>query len=170
MKLVRPALGYISAADSRAILKRAVFMVFSKNWVYYRPPTEKEVEVLRLKWPRGDLLPDSCKHIIANFKAGGPVPVEYEENVAWEMEWLKECFRKHDHPQREEPQPAQSVTPFLTHFCLLMVTHLLLLLLRNPLMVFALQLPFLLSICLSSQSLSLKSTRTDMLGWRKRRQ
>ena len=39
--------------------------------------------------------------------------MEYEEKVAWEMEWLKECFRKHDHPQREEPQPAQSVTPFL---------------------------------------------------------
>lgn len=112
MKLVRPALGYISGADSRAILKRAAFMVFSKNWVYYRPPTEKEVEVLRLKWPRGDLLQDSCKHIIANFKAGGPAPEDYEEKVAWEMEWLEESCRKHDHPDRLV-QPAQSATPML---------------------------------------------------------
>ena len=110
MKLVKPALGYIAAADARAILKRAVFMVFSKEWIYYRPPTEKEVEVARLKWPRGDLLRDSCKPIIANFKAGGPAPNDYEEKVAWETEGLKEAFRRHDQPR---PAPQQSRTSLL---------------------------------------------------------
>eukprot|EP00435_Cladocopium_sp_Y103_P037440 s1793_g9.t3 len=48
-KLVKPALGYIAAADARAILKRAVFMVFTKEFIYYRFPTEKEVDVKCLK-------------------------------------------------------------------------------------------------------------------------
>ena len=82
MKLVKPALGYIAAADARAILKRAVFMVFTKDFIYYRFPTEKEVDVKRLKWPRGDLLKDSCEHIIGNMKAGGPMPDDYEDRVA----------------------------------------------------------------------------------------
>ena len=85
MKLVKPALGSIAAADARAILKRAVFMVFTKEFIYYRFPTEKEVDVKRLKWPRVDLLKDSCKHIIGNMKAGGPMPDDYEDRVAWEQ-------------------------------------------------------------------------------------
>ena len=112
MKMVRPALGYIANADSRAILKRAAFMIFTKEWVYYRPPTEKEVEVARLKWSRGDLLKESCKHIIANFKDGGSPPSDYEERVAWETEWLKEAFRKHDNPAQSQPL-LRSSTPLL---------------------------------------------------------
>ena len=113
MKLVKPALDYIANADARAILKRAAFMVFTKNFIYYRFPTEKEVDVKRLKCPRGDLLKDSCKHIIANMKAGGPMPDDYEAQVAWESEWLREAFRKHDAPEPAAAPAPQSSTPML---------------------------------------------------------
>ena len=109
MKLVKPALDYIANADARAILKRAAFMVFTKNFIYYRFPTEKEVDVKRLKCPCGD----HCQHIIANMKAGGPMPDDYETRVAWESEWLREAFRKHDaHEPAAAPAP-QSSTPML---------------------------------------------------------
>ena len=113
MKMVRPALGYIANADSRAVLKRAAFMIFTKEWIYYRPPTEMEVEVARLKWPRGDLLKDSCKHILVNFKDGGSPPSGYEEKIAWEAEWLKETFRKHDDPIVESQPLLRSTAPLL---------------------------------------------------------
>ncbi|CAJ1397648.1 unnamed protein product [Effrenium voratum] len=122
MKLVRPAPGYIPAADAHAILKRAVFVVFGKEWIYYRPPTEKEVE--RLKWPRGDMFKDSCKPVISNMKDGGPPPGDCEEMVAWENAWLKEAFRKHDAPAQApvEPAPRHSLPHrCLTHFSQLMV-------------------------------------------------
>ena len=40
MKLVGPAIGYIASADAMAILKRAVFIVFAKDHIYYRPPAK----------------------------------------------------------------------------------------------------------------------------------
>ena len=102
MKLVKPALDYIANADARAILKHAAFMVFTKNFIYYRFPTEKEVDVKRLKCPRGDLLKDSCKHIIANMKAGGPMPDDYEARVAWESEWLLNLQQLQHHSPRHQ--------------------------------------------------------------------
>ena len=96
MKLVRPAIGYIASADAMAILKRAVFIIFAKDHIYYRPPSEKECNVKRIRWPRGDLFADSCKHIISNMKA-------------------KEAFRKHDNPAPAPPTTPEprSATPLL---------------------------------------------------------
>ena len=115
MKLVRPAIGYIASADAMAILKRAVFIIFAKDHIYYHPPSEKECNVKRIRWPRGDLFADSCKHIISNMKANGPVPSNYDDKTAWEQEWLKEAFRKHDNPAPAPPTTPEprSATPLL---------------------------------------------------------
>ena len=88
MNLVRPAIGYIASANAMAILKRAMFNLFAKDHVYYPPPpSEKERNVKRIRWPRGDLFADPCKHIISNMKANGPVPSNYDDKTEWEEEW-----------------------------------------------------------------------------------
>ncbi|CAK9091926.1 Uncharacterized protein SCF082_LOCUS43283 [Durusdinium trenchii] len=113
MKLVRPAVGYIANADAMAILKRAAFIVFAEKYIYFRPPTEKHVKVQRVFWTNSDskdiLLPD-CKPTLKNWKNGGPQPDTYSASVAWETEWLKELFRRHDHPVRPA-SPACPATP-----------------------------------------------------------
>ena len=43
MKMVRPAIWFIAEADAMAILKRAVFIVFSKSHIYYRTPSAQPV-------------------------------------------------------------------------------------------------------------------------------
>lgn len=164
MKLVKPALGYIAAADARAMFKSAVFMVFSKEWIYYRPPPEKEVEVARPKWPRGDLWQESRKPIIANFKAGGPAPDDYEEKIAWETEWLKEAF--HAGMISQNLLPNSLVCHCWTVCCKLMV--LLLLLLQQLLPLVFNQVLLFWFLCLASPSLSTTSTRMAMPGWRER--
>jgi hypothetical protein len=111
MKLVKPALGHIAAADARPISNVEPFMVFTTEWIYYRFPTEKEVK--RLKQPRGDLLRASCTHIIANIQAGLPMPEDCEARLACESEWLKKAFRKHDAPEEPVPPAPQSSTPML---------------------------------------------------------
>ncbi|CAK9076205.1 unnamed protein product [Durusdinium trenchii] len=113
MKLVRPAVGYIANADAMAILKRAAFIVFAEKYIYFRPPTEKHVKVQRVFWTNSNskdiLLPD-CKPTLKNWKNGGPQPDSYSASVAWETEWLKELFRRHDHPVRPA-SPACPATP-----------------------------------------------------------
>ncbi|CAK9101585.1 unnamed protein product [Durusdinium trenchii] len=113
MKLVRPAVGYIANADAMAFLKRAAFIVFAEKYIYFRPPTEKHVKVQRVFWTNSDskdiLLPD-CKPTLKNWKNGGPQPDTYSASAAWETEWLKELFRRHDHPVRPA-SPACPATP-----------------------------------------------------------
>ena len=47
------ALGHIPSADTRAILKRSVFIVFAKGCVYHRPPSQDVRPVTRV--PQGYL-------------------------------------------------------------------------------------------------------------------
>ena len=96
LKIVKPAIGYIPTADSMAILKRAVFLVFTKNFIYFRPPSERPVPVERMRWSQRDILTSDCKVILKNYKAGGDPPTDYTEKTLWEAEWLKEAIRKHD--------------------------------------------------------------------------
>ena len=102
-----------------AILKRAAFMVFSTKYIYYRPPTEKQTHAKRVLWANPnceDILVDSCKPTLRNWKHGGPQPERYEDSVAWESGWLKEILRKKGPPapaQLAAPSPPQSSTPGL---------------------------------------------------------
>ena len=95
IKMIRPAIGYISDADSRAILKRSVFMVFTKDSIYYRPPSERPMDVRRHKWALRDILVDECKTRFSNFKKNGPVP-QMAAMVAAERAWLDEALNQHD--------------------------------------------------------------------------
>ncbi|CAE7833016.1 unnamed protein product [Symbiodinium microadriaticum] len=96
IKMIRPAIGYISDADSRAILKRSVFMVFTKDSIYYRPPSERPMDVRRHKWALRDILVDECKTRFSNFKKNGPVPQKMAVMVAAERAWLDEALNQHD--------------------------------------------------------------------------
>ncbi|CAE8687369.1 unnamed protein product [Polarella glacialis] len=100
MKIIRPALGFITNADSMAILKRGVFVVFGKQHIYYRPPSAQDMVVKRIRWSKFDIVKDTSKPTLSNFKKSGPPPLNYEAECAWEAEWLKEAIRKHD--QREK--------------------------------------------------------------------
>ena len=60
--MIRPALGNIAVADAMAILKRSVFMIFSKKFVYFRLPSQQPVEVERLPWEKLDILLDSSAY------------------------------------------------------------------------------------------------------------
>ena len=118
MKLVRPAVGYIANADAMAILKRAAFIVFTEKYIYFRPPSEKALPVKFLLWPNPpckDILVADCKPTLSNWKQGGPQPANYAEMVAWECEWLKELFRRHDEKSRPHacPPARASTTPLL---------------------------------------------------------
>lgn len=93
MKMIRPALGCMSKVDAMAILKRAVFMIFSKKSIIYRVPGEDERPVPRISWDK-DIIKPSSKAVLSNFKKNGPAPANFEEAVAWEQEWLKESIRK----------------------------------------------------------------------------
>lgn len=84
--MIRPALGNIAVADAMAILKRSVFMIFSKKFVYFRLPSPQPVEVERLPWEKLDILLDSSKPILKNFFEGGPCPEHYESHTAWELD------------------------------------------------------------------------------------
>ena len=53
VKMIGPALGHIPSADTRAILKRSVFIVFAKGCVYHRPPSQDVRPVTRV--PQGYL-------------------------------------------------------------------------------------------------------------------
>ena len=91
MKLVKPALGYIAAADARPISN------LEPSW----------------SSPRNGSPESSCTHIIANIQAGLPMPEDCEARLACESEWLKEAFRKHDAPEEPVPPAPQSSTPML---------------------------------------------------------
>ena len=121
LRMVRPAIGDVSDADSMAVLKRAAFLLFTKENIYFRFPTERKVKVERLHWPRGDILTDACKKDIANMKAGGPPPEDFEASVAWECAWLAEAPRKHDHPVQPAAAEGREPTPLVD--ALLLADH-----------------------------------------------
>ena len=87
--MIRPALGNIAVTDAMAILKRSVFIIFSKKFVYYRLPSQQPAPVERLPWKKLDILQDSSKPILKNFLEGGPRPDTYDMHTVWEQDtWL----------------------------------------------------------------------------------
>ena len=111
MKLIRPALSCSNNADNMAILKRSVFLVFSKDYIYFRFPSEQQVSVHRFCFPKHDVLKDTSRPIYSNYKKDGPVPLDFEDKIAWESEWLKEAFRKFDAAQAEFRRARASDAP-----------------------------------------------------------
>ena len=91
-----------------AILKRSVFIVVGQEIIYWRTPGPSPKPVSCMSWCLPDLIKDSSKHIIANYKRGGPIPEDHEVRILWEDAWLKEAIRTHDSPDagRQVPAPA----------------------------------------------------------------
>ena len=90
--------GDVSHVDGMAILKRSVFLIFSRNIIYWRLPTALEVNVPCMSWCRPHLLKDSCKHILSNYKKNGPPPADQLSRQVWEDARLLEAIRQHDNP------------------------------------------------------------------------
>ncbi|CAE7370889.1 unnamed protein product [Symbiodinium microadriaticum] len=95
VKMIGPALGHIPSADTRAILKRSVFIVFAKGCIYYRPPSQDVRPATRVKWILKDISVDECRPRFNNYKKNGPPPCDYDARVATEKVWLEEALRMH---------------------------------------------------------------------------
>ena len=87
------------------ILKRSVVVVISKTAIYWRLPNPLEMVVSCMSWQVPDILKDSAKPIMANYKKQGPPPADHEARVLWETAWLQEALRQHDHPHAPSPAP-----------------------------------------------------------------
>ena len=85
--------------------------MFSKDYIYFRFPSEQEVPVPRFSFPKHDVLKDTSKTIYGNYKKDGPVPLDFQDKVAWESELLKEAFRKVDAAQAESRHARASDAP-----------------------------------------------------------
>ena len=96
VKMVRPSLGYSSDTDTRAMLKRGVFIVFTKDSIYCRPPSQHVVPVNRHRWALRDILLDECKTRFSNYRKGGDPPQCMGDLIAHEEEWLTETLRAHE--------------------------------------------------------------------------
>ena len=92
--------GDMSPVDTMAIFKRSVFFLITKTSVYWRLPGPIEKDVNRKSWLLPDLIKESAKPIIANFKRKGPPPADQEGRLLWKDAWLLEAIRQHDHPDQ----------------------------------------------------------------------
>ncbi|OLQ12517.1 hypothetical protein AK812_SmicGene3591 [Symbiodinium microadriaticum] len=95
ISIVRPAIGHISDADTRAILKRSVFIVFGRDSIFIRLPSERVTSVTRFPWHLKDILSYESKPRFSNYKRDGPVPPDYQKRVDTEQAWLHEAIRRH---------------------------------------------------------------------------
>ena len=82
--MIRPALGTMSRTDAMAILKRSAVVVFGNKHVTYRLPSEQAIPAHRIRWNKSDIILDSSKPILQNYKQGGPPPLDYDQHTAWE--------------------------------------------------------------------------------------
>jgi hypothetical protein len=107
LEMVRPAFPpATTAANVMAILKRAVFLVNSKEFFYYRAAGEDERPVPRFLFDGGknDFIKDSSKFKIGAWRKGAKaLPDGYDEATLWEDNWLKEAIRKSEHGTSAKP-------------------------------------------------------------------
>ncbi|CAE7531030.1 unnamed protein product [Symbiodinium microadriaticum] len=66
ISIVRPATGHISDADTRAILKSSVSIVFGHDSIFIRFPSERVTSVTRFPWHLKDIRSDKSKAAIPN--------------------------------------------------------------------------------------------------------
>ena len=59
--MIRPALGNMSRTDAMAILKRSAFVIFGKQHITYRLPSEHTIQARRIRWTKADILLESSR-------------------------------------------------------------------------------------------------------------
>ena len=82
--MVRPALGSMPKTDAMAIFKRSAFIIFGRKHITFRLPSEKQISAHRIRWNKTDIILDTSKPKLKNYKEGGPAPADYEQQVGWE--------------------------------------------------------------------------------------
>ena len=82
--MIRPALGSMSRTDAMAILKRSAFMIFGQKHITFRLPSQKEIMARRIRWSKADIVLDSSKDRLKNYKDGGAPPADHDQRTAWE--------------------------------------------------------------------------------------
>ena len=72
--MILPALGSMprTRTDAMAILKRNAFIIFGQKHITYRLPSETETKAHCLRWQKLDILLETSKPKLKNFKEGGP--------------------------------------------------------------------------------------------------
>ncbi|CAK9068012.1 unnamed protein product [Durusdinium trenchii] len=108
--MIRPALGTMSRTDAMAILKRSAVVVVGNKHVTYRLPSEQAIPADRIRWNKSDIILDSSKPTLQNYKQGGPPPLDYDQHTAWESAWLQEAMRVGDVQRQAERQQADRET------------------------------------------------------------
>ena len=93
--MVRPCLcKEASKADVDAILKRATFLVNTKNFVYYRKAGINEEHVPRKSMVNADYLTDEGKKWYGQFKDDKKgMPADFEIEVEKEQTWLRLMYK-----------------------------------------------------------------------------
>jgi hypothetical protein len=99
--MIRPAFWADAAEpDIKAIMKRAVIVVNTPEWVYVRPATEKYVEVQRIRMETYDFLKDECKDRLQACKDGEPMDNPQKAiDKKWEAAWVRNNFNKKFDPR-----------------------------------------------------------------------
>ena len=103
-EMVRPCLcKEATKADVDAILKRATFLVNTKQFVYYRKNGVNDDQVPRKCIPGADYLTDEGKKWYGKFKNNvKDLPPSFDTEVQKEQAWLSLIFKK----LQEQRQPA----------------------------------------------------------------
>lgn len=107
-EMIRPAVSEnASHADINAILKRAVFIVVTKKFLYFRPDGVNEDPVARIAVESPDFLTSQGKELYGLFKANKKTfPPDFQEEVKKEQAWVSLLMKKCAEKEREKMQEA----------------------------------------------------------------
>jgi hypothetical protein len=102
-----------------AVCKRSALVVASKLFLYWRPATEEEVDVKRVRLRSDatdgfkDLVDCSAKPLVDSWKKGNTqLPEDHEEQLAWEESWMNAAMSDGALPiPRRRPTPATNDAP-----------------------------------------------------------
>lgn len=95
-EMIRPAMTVNAThADINAILKRSVFIVVTKQFVYFRPDGVNENPVERIAVDGPDFLTDAGKELYSMFKCNKQMyPPNFEDEVKKEQAWVSLLMKK----------------------------------------------------------------------------
>ena len=114
----------MDAESKLAVVKRACFVVITTKWLYWRPSPavggQEQVEVKRIKLGSPEtensttLVADDAREAVEAWKDGRQeFPEDYEEQIAWEEEWMNAVMSNGALPiPRAQPElPAAAIIP-----------------------------------------------------------
>ena len=112
--MIRPAVSTnASHAGTDALLKRSVFIVVTKKFVYFRPDGVNEDPVERIAVDHPDFLTADGKEFYGMFKSNNKtIPPNFDTEVKKEQAWISaimaKCFesRRPDSKNREKMREA----------------------------------------------------------------